>query len=102
MTCEQARFDLVRIFEQFLPPEERLRTQSLEWLDEVEEWNLIMEHYCLTVAYKTEQTEQTEQEQAATERMEEKEGDQNPAGSLFKGFLWSLERMEEWATERRL
>jgi len=29
--------------------QERLRVEKLEMLDEVEEWNLLMSHYCMTV-----------------------------------------------------
>ncbi|CAG9466985.1 unnamed protein product [Pedinophyceae sp. YPF-701] len=33
-------------------PADRLRAERLEIFDELEEWSLIQEHYCITVAYK--------------------------------------------------
>ena len=35
-----------------IPEELKKKIQKLEIFDEVEEWNLLMAHYCLTVATK--------------------------------------------------
>ena len=43
---------MLRVYDGFFAPEERGRVAKVEWLDEVEEWNLIMSHYSLSVGAK--------------------------------------------------
>ncbi|CAM9517014.1 unnamed protein product, partial [Discosporangium mesarthrocarpum] len=42
--------DMLSVFEGFIEPDEARRASQIEFLDEVEEWHLIMRHYCLVVA----------------------------------------------------
>ncbi|CAM9216742.1 unnamed protein product [Pylaiella littoralis] len=42
--------DMLSVFQNFLDPGEVRRITKIEMLDEVEEWELIMRHYCLVVA----------------------------------------------------
>lgn len=44
--------DMLTVFQEFLDREEVRRISKIEILDEVEEWELIMRHYCLVVAAK--------------------------------------------------
>ncbi len=40
-----------RVYESsFLDPSERARVERLEIVDELEEWSLLMDHYCLCLA----------------------------------------------------
>ena len=42
--------DMLTAFQEFVTAEELLRVNKIERLDEVEEWNMLMQHYCITVA----------------------------------------------------
>ncbi|CAA21793.1 leucine carboxyl methyltransferase, involved in regulation of PPA2 [Schizosaccharomyces pombe] len=42
--------DFLTIEETWIPIEEKKRTMSIEMLDELEEWQLLAKHYCLTFA----------------------------------------------------
>lgn len=44
--------DLRTVWERHLPAESRALASSIEQLDELEEWHLIMEHYFLAVGVK--------------------------------------------------
>lgn len=44
--------DMLKIFRFFLPEEDKERMLRLESLDEVDEWNLLMSHYALTLAIR--------------------------------------------------
>ncbi|CAM9902909.1 unnamed protein product [Scytosiphon promiscuus] len=44
--------DMLQVFQSFLNPVEVRRISKIEVLDEVEEWELIMRHYCIVVAAK--------------------------------------------------
>ncbi|CAM9832892.1 unnamed protein product [Ectocarpus sp. 4 AP-2014] len=48
--------DMLQVFQELLDPAEVRRASKIEILDEVEEWELIMHHYCLVVAAKGEDT----------------------------------------------
>ncbi|KAG2452241.1 hypothetical protein HYH02_003268 [Chlamydomonas schloesseri] len=37
------------LYQTFLPPEERQRAERLEIFDELEEWHMIQEHYCIAL-----------------------------------------------------
>jgi len=43
--------DMVHWYERELPRVERQRVERLEWLDEVEEWRLLLSHYCFVLAH---------------------------------------------------
>jgi len=43
---------MLQVYDEFFSNEERARVSKIEWLDEVEEWNLIMNHYCFAVGVK--------------------------------------------------
>lgn len=38
--------------EAWITPQERARVEGLEWLDEVEEWNLLAGHYCVVWGWR--------------------------------------------------
>ena len=40
---------MLDFYNKIISSDERKRINSIEFLDEVEEWNLLMNHYCLTV-----------------------------------------------------
>ena len=40
------------VYKACLDPQDRRRAERLELLDELEEWTLIQQHYCITVAHK--------------------------------------------------
>eukprot|EP00903_Cladosiphon_okamuranus_P017039 g15704.t1 len=44
--------DMLQVFQGFLDPADVQRVSRIEVLDEVEEWELIMHHYCLVLAAK--------------------------------------------------
>lgn len=46
--------DMLRFYNQMISLEEKKRIMKLEILDEIEEWNLLMAHYSLTIAVKGE------------------------------------------------
>ena len=46
--------DMWWAYSTILTPEQRQRAQTCEFLDELEEWKLIMQHYCIVVACTTE------------------------------------------------
>lgn len=39
-------------YDHMISPQEKSRVESIEHLDEMEEWNMIMRHYCITLASK--------------------------------------------------
>jgi O-methyltransferase involved in polyketide biosynthesis len=41
---------MLQAWEKLVTPEEKARVNKLEMLDEVEEWNMLMSHYCLTTS----------------------------------------------------
>jgi tRNA wybutosine-synthesizing protein 4 len=43
-------WDMLAVYDLFLDPAERRRVEDLELLDELEEWRLLMGHYCLALA----------------------------------------------------
>jgi tRNA wybutosine-synthesizing protein 4 len=44
--------DMLSLYKEMLDPRDRRRIEMLEMLDEFEEWNLIMSHYCISVGIK--------------------------------------------------
>lgn len=56
--CEAAGWDranaddLLTLYNRTLSPRERARVEGLERLDEMEEWNLMLSHYCAALAVK--------------------------------------------------
>ena len=44
--------NMLEIYQKYLDGAERKRTERIEFLDELEEWNLIMSHYCLSYGAK--------------------------------------------------
>ena len=38
---------------QWLGEEERTRVGALEWMDEIEEWELLMRHYCVAWGWRS-------------------------------------------------
>jgi tRNA wybutosine-synthesizing protein 4 len=56
--CEAAGWDrteaddLLTLYNRSLSPAERARVEGLERLDEMEEWNLMLSHYCAVLAVK--------------------------------------------------
>ncbi len=56
--CRKAGFrqihaqDMLSTYDGLLPASEAARIKKLEFLDEYEEWNLLLRHYCVTVAGK--------------------------------------------------
>jgi len=44
--------DMFEIYNRFITDSERKRVESLEFLDELEEWKLIQQHYCIVWAFK--------------------------------------------------
>lgn len=42
--------DMLHWYDHFLPRAERTRVERLEWLDEMEEWQLLLSHYCFVLA----------------------------------------------------
>lgn len=45
--------DLLAMFNQLIPPSEVRRINLLEMLDEQEEWNLLLQHYCIALGVNT-------------------------------------------------
>lgn len=43
--------DMLHWYERVLPRAERQRVERLEWLDELEEWRLLLTHYCFVLAH---------------------------------------------------
>jgi hypothetical protein len=43
-------WDMLCVYREFLDATDRARAERLELFDELEEWHLIQEHYCLTMA----------------------------------------------------
>lgn len=43
--------DMLHWYERVLPHGERQRVERLEWLDELEEWRLLLSHYCFVLAH---------------------------------------------------
>ena len=41
---------MLAFFEQVVAPEERARVCKIELLDELEEWRMLLNHYCVTLA----------------------------------------------------
>jgi hypothetical protein len=41
---------VLQVYERFLDPQARRAAEALELLDELEEWRLLMSHYCLCLA----------------------------------------------------
>jgi [phosphatase 2A protein]-leucine-carboxy methyltransferase len=56
-TTGQGARDVEQIYyaEEWVSRAERDRVESLEWLDEVEEWKLLASHYCVAWAWRDEQ-----------------------------------------------
>lgn len=54
--------DMMAAYETVLTPDERKRANRCEMLDEIEEWVLIMRHYCLVVAAGTSALECTSED----------------------------------------
>lgn len=44
--------DMLDIYNRYVDQTERKRIERLQFLDELEEWNLIMSHYCISYAFK--------------------------------------------------
>jgi len=47
-----AGWDMLRVYSEWLEADERRRVEGVEWLDELEEWNLIQSHYHISCAAK--------------------------------------------------
>ena len=45
-------WDMLRVYGEWIEGEERRRVEVVEWLDELEEWNLIQSHYHISCAAK--------------------------------------------------
>ncbi|CAH1412211.1 unnamed protein product [Lactuca virosa] len=43
-------WDMLKIYTSFIDPQERQRIERLELFDEFEEWYMMQEHYCVTIA----------------------------------------------------
>ncbi|XP_071691187.1 leucine carboxyl methyltransferase 1 homolog [Rutidosis leptorrhynchoides] len=43
-------WDMLKIYTSFIEPRERQRIERLELFDEFEEWYMLQEHYCVTIA----------------------------------------------------
>lgn len=43
---------MLEVYREYVDAKERGRIERIEFLDELEEWNLIMSHYCLSYAFK--------------------------------------------------
>lgn len=43
---------MLEVYDKYVDGEERRRAERIEFLDELEEWHLIMSHYCLSYACK--------------------------------------------------
>ncbi|KAI3700898.1 hypothetical protein L2E82_45539 [Cichorium intybus] len=43
-------WDMLKIYNSFIDPQERQRIERLELFDEFEEWYMMQEHYCVTIA----------------------------------------------------
>ena len=43
---------MLTMYDRHISPEERKRVAKLEIFDELEEWRLLMAHYCFTVAVR--------------------------------------------------
>ncbi|EMC95851.1 hypothetical protein BAUCODRAFT_71209 [Baudoinia panamericana UAMH 10762] len=52
----QAARDVLQLYDDddWMAPEERERIEKLEWLDEVEEWQLLASHYCVAWGWRGE------------------------------------------------
>ncbi|QDZ22249.1 leucine carboxyl methyltransferase [Chloropicon primus] len=44
--------DMLEVYGKYVNQDERKRTERIEFLDELEEWHLIMAHYCLSYGFK--------------------------------------------------
>lgn len=45
-------FNMLSIYNEHLPAEEKQRVERLEWMDEFEEWNLLLSHYVMLISCK--------------------------------------------------
>ena len=45
-------WDMLRVYGEWIEADERRRVEAVEWLDELEEWNLIQSHYHISCAAK--------------------------------------------------
>lgn len=45
-------FNMLEIYNSHLLPEEKQRVEKLEWMDEFEEWNLLLRHYVMVISCK--------------------------------------------------
>ncbi|CAI9101249.1 OLC1v1038530C3 [Oldenlandia corymbosa var. corymbosa] len=43
-------WDMLKVYSEFIDPQERRRIERLELFDEFEEWHMMQEHYCVTCA----------------------------------------------------
>jgi tRNA wybutosine-synthesizing protein 4 len=50
--CEARCISMLTVYDNYISPEERKRISRLEIFDEIEEWQMLMSHYSLTVAIK--------------------------------------------------
>ena len=44
--------DMYKVYSELIGEEERKRVEKIEWLDEIEEWKMILEHYCVVLAFQ--------------------------------------------------
>mmetsp|Transcript_9283 Transcript_9283/g.9285 ORF Transcript_9283/g.9285 Transcript_9283/m.9285 type:complete len:304 (-) Transcript_9283:31-942(-) len=45
-------YNMLMIYNRHTDRHERERVEKLEWMDEFEEWNMLMEHYCMIIGCK--------------------------------------------------
>jgi len=45
-------YDMLVLYDKFLDQNERKRIEKIEWLDEIEEWQLISRHYYFSLSSK--------------------------------------------------
>lgn len=50
--AEAGVHSMLDVYARYVSPDERKRAERIEFMDELEEWHLIMSHYCLAYAYK--------------------------------------------------
>ena len=51
-TSGQGAADINRVWDRWIPPEEKIRVDRCEGLDEVEEWVMLAQHYCIAWGWR--------------------------------------------------
>jgi len=50
-------YDMLTVYDKYINKDEKTRIEKIEWLDELEEWNLIQRHYYLALCSKISDTQ---------------------------------------------